>query len=98
MVRINTLVDPLYGTVSRRLNVKIHQLDNMLEFKAYFQNRSCGGGSPRIQLAVDLDGDGVSDGNLHGHWPPPPFSGCLPNRWAYNDLTDELPRWEIGSG
>jgi hypothetical protein len=99
VIRINTLADPFYGTVSRGLNVKIHALDNMLEFKAYFLNRSCGGGSPRIQLAVDLDGDGESDGNLHGHWPPPPFVfNCPPGRWDYNDLTDELPRWEVGIG
>jgi hypothetical protein len=81
------------GTVSRRLNVKISQLDNMLEFKSYFQNRSCGGGSPRIQLAIDLNGDGVADGNAFGYTPPP-FAGCAPNRWNYDDLTDELPRWD----
>jgi hypothetical protein len=34
------------GSVSRRLNVKIAAQLNMLEFKSYFQNRSCGGGSP----------------------------------------------------
>ena len=82
------------GTVSRKLNVKITSLDNMLEFKSYFKNRSCGGGSPRIQLAIDLDGDGVSDGNAFGYTPPP-FAGCPMDRWQYDDLTDELPRWDI---
>jgi len=105
VIRINTTAPPAcsaasgftncpYGTVSRRLNVKIAQLDNMLEFKSYFQNRSCGGGSPRIQLAIDLNGDGVSDGNAFGYTAPP-FAGCPPNRWQYDDLTDELPRWDI---
>jgi len=99
VIRIDTLTPPLYGTVSRTLNVKLAALDNMLEFKSYFQNRSCGGGSPRIQLAVDLNGDGIVDGNLHGHWPGPPFYlNCPANTWYYNDLTDGLPRWEIGSG
>jgi hypothetical protein len=70
------------------------QLDNMLEFKSYFQNRSCGGGSPRIQLAIDLNGDGLSDGNAFGYTAPP-FAGCAPNRWQYDDLTDELPRWDL---
>jgi hypothetical protein len=91
---MNTLQPPLYGTVSRTLNVKIAQLENMLEFKSYFQARSCGGGSPRIQLAIDLDGDGISDGNAFGYTAPP-FAGCPPNRWQYDDLTDELPRWDL---
>lgn len=82
------------GTVSRRLDAKISQLDNMLEFKSYFQNRSCGGGSPRIQLLIDLNGDGTPDGNAFGYTAPP-FNGCLPNRWQYDDVTDELPRWDV---
>jgi hypothetical protein len=94
VIQINTLLPPLYGTVSRTLGVKIADLDNMLEFKSYFLNRSCGGGSPRIQLAVDLNGDGVPDGNAFGYTAPP-FAGCPPNRWNYDDLTDELPRWDV---
>ena len=93
VIVINTLAAPLYGTVSRVLGVNILALDNMLEFKSYFQGRSCGGGSPRIQLAVDLNGDGVPDGNAFGYTAPP-FAGCIPNRWQYDDLTDELPRWD----
>jgi hypothetical protein len=94
VIQMNTLQPPLYGTVSRTLNVKIAQLENMLEFKSYFPARSCGGGSPRIQLAIDLDGDGISDGNAFGYTAPP-FAGCPPNRWQYDDLTDELPRWDF---
>jgi hypothetical protein len=83
-----------FGTVSRKLNVKIDKLDNMLEFKSYFQDRTCGGGSPRIQLAIDLNGDGVADGNAFGYTAPP-FSGCAPNRWQYDDVTDEVARWDV---
>jgi hypothetical protein len=97
VIRIDTtptlLGEFTYGTVSRRIDRKISQLDNMLEFKSYFQNRSCGGGSPRITLHIDLDGDGNEDGVVWGHTAPP-FAGCLPNRWQYDDLTDELPRWD----
>src|SRR6267142_853899 len=50
VIKMDTLAPPFYGTVSRRLGTKITALDNMLEAKAYFFNRSCGGGSPRIQL------------------------------------------------
>src|SRR5467141_3749004 len=82
-----------FGTVSRRLNTKIALLDNMLEFKSYFADRTCGGGSPRIQLAIYLNGDGNADGNALGYTVP--SAGCLQNRWQYDDLTDELPRWDI---
>ena len=57
-----------FGTVSRAVNVKIDQLDNMLEFKEWFNTvgvgKTCVGGSPRLQVAVDLDGDGNSNGNI----------------------------------
>jgi hypothetical protein len=105
VIRINTTSPPecspaggyqncVTGSVSRKINTKIQQLDNMLEFKSYFQNRSCGVGSPRIQLAIDLNGDGVADGNAFGHVAPP-YNACLPNRWQYDDVTDELPRWDV---
>ena len=95
VIKIDTLsLTAPFGTVSRHLGVKIAQLDNLLEFKSYFQNRSCGGGSPRMQLLVDLDGDGTPDGNLFAYTAPP-FAGCVPNRWQYDDLTDELPRWDV---
>ena len=94
VIKIDTASAPLHGTVSRTLGVKVAQLDNMLEFKSYFQNRSCGGGSPRVQLAIDMTGDGVADANAFGYTAPP-FAGCPPNRWQHDDLTDELPRWDV---
>lgn len=94
VIKIDTTLPGSYGTVSRSLGVQIARLENMLEFKSYFQNRSCGGGSPRIQLAVDLNGDGVPEGNAFGYTAPP-FAGCAPNRWQYDDVTDEQPRWDI---
>ena len=94
VIVIRTDVSPFYGTVSRTLNVQIALLDNMLEFKSFFQNRSCGGGSPRVQLAIDLNGDGVPDGNAFGYTGPP-FAGCPPNNWQYDDVTDALPRWDL---
>jgi len=77
--------------VSRTLNAKLADLDNVLEFKSYFENRRCGGGSPRIQLAIDLNGDGIPDGNALGYTAPSfaaPLS-LLPERahflWAIAD-------------
>jgi hypothetical protein len=72
-------------------------LDNQLGFKYFFVDRTCGGGSPRIQLAIDLDGDGDSEGNLHGHVSPP-WAGCEMEEWVYENLTDDQLRWEVGAG
>jgi hypothetical protein len=62
----------------RRLRVKIWQLDHQLSFRrAFVAPHSCGGGSPRIQLLVDADGDGrvrfgvgSPDFVAHGHVAP----------------------------
>jgi hypothetical protein len=87
-----------FGTVSRTVNTRIAKLDNMIEFKAFFvPPKTCIGGSPRIQLAIDLDGDGQSNGNAHGNFGPGPFgTGCPPALvWHYEDLTDVAPRWDV---
>ena len=37
----------------------------------------CGGGSPRFAIAMDTDGDGTFDGNVHVYLGPVPnFTGC----------------------
>jgi hypothetical protein len=71
-------------------------LDNQLGLKYYFvAPRTCVGGSPRITLLIDGDGDGNFDFAAHGHVNPPALAGCLPNKWVYENLTDDLGRWEI---
>jgi hypothetical protein len=100
VIRIRTDVPPFFGTVSRTVDAKIHELDNMLEFKAWFYvgvmlppqvpevGKSCIGGSPRLQLAIDLDGDGHPEGNAFGYFGASPnFTGCPPNTWLYEDFT-----------
>jgi hypothetical protein len=88
-----------FGIVSRRLNDKIAALDNQVELKAYFQppRVGCGGGSPRMTLEIDLDGNGQTNGNAHGNYGPGPFgTGCPPpGVWHYEDLTDMAPRWDV---
>jgi hypothetical protein len=82
--------------------IKIAALDNQLGFKYYFMApRSCGGGSPRVTLLVDADGDGAfnqipsgPDFAVHGHVSPL-YAGCPTNKWIYENLTDDLPRWEV---
>jgi hypothetical protein len=89
VIRIRTDVPPFFGAISRRLNVKIQTLDNQLESKFWLQTpKTCVGGSPRMQLAIDLDGDGRSDGNAFGYFGVSPFgAGCPFNVWIYEDLT-----------
>ena len=56
--------------------VDIATLTDQLDLKYFFVDRTCGGGAPRFQLAIDLDGDGVSDGNAFGYvGNPPGFAG-----------------------
>ena len=83
--------------MTRKVDETVFALDNQLHFKYFLQNRTCGAGSPRIQLAVDTDGDGDVEGNLHGHVRPP-YSACPPDKWVFEDLTDDELRWEIGAG
>jgi hypothetical protein len=79
--------------------IKINALKNQLGFKYYFvAPRSCGGGSPRIVLLVDTNGDGQSDFALNGHVNPPSTAGCPSGVWIYQDSTDALPRWEVTPG
>jgi hypothetical protein len=92
VIRIRTDIPPFFGTVFRRVNVKADELDNMLEFKSWFETgpppKTCIGGSPRFQLAIDLDGDGDSDGNAFGDTGVNGSgSGCPPETWLYEDLT-----------
>jgi hypothetical protein len=92
-----------FGGVRRILNAKITALDEHLTVRYYFVGpKTCGLGSPRIQLAIDTDGDGVTNGNAFGHiGPSPAFVGCQQNEWATEDLTistfegpQALNRWD----
>ena len=79
--------------------IKITALTNQLGLKYYFvAPRTCGGGSPRITLLIDSDGDGDTDFAAHGHVNPPVYTACVPNKWRYEDLADDLPRWEVTPG
>jgi hypothetical protein len=101
VVKIRTDIAPYFGTVSRRLNVKVNKLDDMVEFKAWFLSaipeapgvpgvqKTCFGGTPRVQLSIDTDGDGDADANALGYYGNPDvvFSGCPNEVWMYEDFT-----------
>lgn len=87
------------GVAFRRLppGITITALDNQLQLKYLFPARSCGGGSPRIQLAIDTDGNGSSNGNAFGYVGHTGFGGgCLTGVWDFVDMTDAVPfRWDL---
>jgi hypothetical protein len=85
------------GVAFRHTDVPIATLDNQLELKYLFVDRSCGGGGPRITLLIDITGDKRFDVVADGHVGNPPTApgSCPMNRWTFEDLTDELPRWDV---
>jgi hypothetical protein len=53
-------------------------------------------GSPRLQLAIDSDGDGDFDANAFGYVGNQTFGcGRGQNTWESNDLTDNVARWDL---
>ena len=79
--------------------IPIGALTNQLGLKYYFvAPKTCGAGSPRVTLLIDTDGDGATNFAAHGHVNPPAYAGCVMNKWKYEDLTDDLPRWEVTPG
>jgi hypothetical protein len=96
----------LFGGVRREINTKISALDEHLTVRYYFVTpKTCGLGSPRIQLAIDRTGDGtLPTVNAHGAiGPSPTFTGCMQNQWVTEDLTisifegsQAIGRWDGG--
>ena len=76
--------------------IKIRALTNQIGFKYYFvAPKTCAAGGTRIVLFVDKDGDGDWDFSANGHVNPAfNYTACPMNKWVYEDLTDDLPRWE----
>lgn len=106
VISFDTATDPLAVAMAFRAfgdHVKIHWFTDMIDLKYYFVGRSCGGGTPRIVLLVDANGDGKfnqSSGDFaaNGHVNPPSTVGCPMNQWVHEDLTDSGNRWEITPG
>jgi hypothetical protein len=121
VLQVNTDADFNAAGAFRKLhNVQLWQLDHQLNFRyAFVAPHSCGGGSPRVILLIDADGDGRFDQApngpdfaLNGQVNPPAFAECptsvpTPNNgganpstlvWHFEDVTDELTRWEITPG
>jgi hypothetical protein len=76
---------------------QVAEMDNQVQLKYYFVGtKTCLAGSPRIQLSIDRDGDGDSDGNAFGYLGDKPFGGgCIPERWTFEDMTNEQAKWDL---
>jgi hypothetical protein len=93
------------GVALRQLppGIKITALDHQINLKYFFPMRTCAGGSPRIQLAIDGDGDGKfdqfpggPDQNAFGYVGHAPFgTGCITGEWDIIDMTDNIGRWDL---
>jgi hypothetical protein len=86
------------GVAFRRLppGIKIDALDHQINLKYFFPMRTCQNGGPRIQLAIDTDGNGVSNGNAFGYVGHAPFgAGCITGEWDIMDMTDNVGRWDL---
>jgi hypothetical protein len=93
------------GSAVRNLppGIKITALDHQLNLKYYFPSRTCQNGGPRIQLAIDGDGDGKfnqfpggPDQNAFGYVGHAPFgAGCITGEWDIMDMTDNVGRWDL---
>lgn len=78
-LRSSTAVAPGYGGVEVSPTSPIAWTNlTTLSTDYNVTDDDCGGGSPRITLAVDTNGDGTSDGNVHiALGPSPSFTDCL---------------------
>jgi hypothetical protein len=86
------------GSAVRNLppGIKITALDHQINLKYYFPARTCQNGGPRIQLAIDRNGDGVPDGNAFGYVGHAAFgAGCITGDWDIMDMTDNVGRWDL---
>lgn len=86
------------GVAVRNLppGIKIGALDHQINLKYFFPTRTCQNGGPRIQLAIDTDGNGQSNGNAFGYVGHLPFGGgCITGEWDIIDMTDNIGRWDL---
>lgn len=81
------------GVAFRNLppGIKIAALDHQIHVKYYFPASTCQNGGPRIQLAIDTDGDGQSNGNAFGYVGHTGFGGgCITGEWDVIDMMDNV--------
>lgn len=102
VVEIDTSEDGMSGSASRQLGVQASELDGTLAFDYRIVEGDCGGGSPRLVLSIDDDGDGahdfylVTDGSGSPGWTSCPAAH---SRWVTFDATDDGDTyWRVHPG
>lgn len=95
--------DPAFqGSASRSLGVQADDLDGKLSFDYNIESGDCRGGSPRLILSIDNDGDGEHDFHLVTDGPGSPGWASCPDAhddWESFDSTDdEDAYWRIHPG
>lgn len=88
-----------------RPGISVDALTSQMNLKYLFPTapRTCAGGSPRFQVAIDGNGDGAfdqftggPDQNAFGYVGHAPFgAGCLTGVWDVIDMTDDVGRWDL---
>lgn len=99
-------IDPTFvgdfggATIDLPAGTKAENIDNQVNLKYFFvPPRTCIAGSPRIQLRIDKDGNGTGDFNAFGYVGHTAFGGgCLTGVWDFNDMTDNVARWDLSQG
>lgn len=89
--------DTAFGYVSTRAVAPGTQIGDLdaLSFAAFYETGGCGGGSPRLQLGVDTNGDDTRDGNVFVYGgPAPSYAGCAIGAWEAYDLLDGEARFD----
>lgn len=91
-----------FGGVTKTLpaGTQAEEIDNQVNVKYYFvPPKTCTAGSPRIQISIDSDSDGDHDFNAFGYIGHLPFGGgCVTGAWDFNDMTDNVGRWDVSQG
>lgn len=93
-----------YGVIQRHVALDgLASLDDHLTLSYRFEGaKTCDGGTPRVNLAVDADGNGFNednpvapDGWAYGRLAPD--GTCLSGQWQTVDMTDTVGRWSLGA-
>lgn len=96
VISMDTSAAGSFALAWRYVQEPVADLTDRINLHYYLVDRSCGGGSPRVQLALDTDGDGTSNGNAFGYVGSAPFgAGCTTNAWTHENLTDAVARWDL---
>jgi len=104
VVKFDTTDPTVVDSMGRKLSETVAQVTDQIELKYFFVGtKDCNGGSPRIDLFVDTNGDHKFDNGdtvLRGDIDPSSTGQCAKDKWQYLDLAnlgDNTPRWSVNN-